>query len=162
MISFKKHTGQSRVAYAEAVEEALCFGWIDSVANVLDDDRSMQWFSPRKPGSGWSRLNKTRIEQLLAAGLMAPAGLAKIEAAKRDGSWTALDAAQALQIPPDLTAALAANATAQSYFDAFPPSVKRAILEWIGHAKKPETRAKRIEETVASAAKNIRANQWRQ
>src|SRR5262245_24943460 len=73
MISFKKHTGKPRVAYAEAVEEALCFGWIDSIANVLDEDRSMQWFSPRKLGSGWSRINKARVEQLLAAGRMAPA-----------------------------------------------------------------------------------------
>ena len=161
MVSFKKHTGQPRVAYEEAVEEALCFGWIDSIANVLDAARSMQWFSPRKPGSGWSRLNKIRFEQLLAAGRLAPAGLAKIEAAKRDGSWTALDASQALEVPSDLAAALAANAAAQQYFEAFPPSARRAILQGIGLAKRPETRAKRIAETVASAAQNIRANQWR-
>jgi uncharacterized protein YdeI (YjbR/CyaY-like superfamily) len=99
---------------------------------------------------------------LIAAGLMAPAGLAKIEAAKQDGSWNALDAIEALEIPLDLAAALSANPIAQQHFDAFPRSVKRGILEWISVAKKPETRAKRVEETAHLAAENIRANQWRQ
>ena len=90
-----------------------------------------------------------------------PVGLAKIEAAQRDGSWNALDAVEALEIPPDLAAALAANPPAANYFEAFPRSVKRGILEWISNAKKPETRAKRIEETARLAAENIRANQWR-
>ncbi len=93
---------------------------------------------------------------------MTPAGLVKVDAAKKDGSWAALDAVEALTIPPDLKKALAANPTAKGYFDAFPRSVKRAILERIASAKKPETRAKRIEETVTLAAQNIRANQWRQ
>ncbi len=93
---------------------------------------------------------------------MAGAGLAKIQAAQADGSWSALDDVEALQIPPDLGQALAANPTAQGYFDAFPRSVKRAILEWISNAKRAETRARRIEETVRLAAQNIRANQWRQ
>jgi uncharacterized protein YdeI (YjbR/CyaY-like superfamily) len=83
LITFKKATGKPRVEYAEAVEEALCFGWIDSTARVLDEARSMQRFSPRRPGSGWSRINRGRVEQLIAAGQMAPAGLAKVEAAKR-------------------------------------------------------------------------------
>jgi uncharacterized protein YdeI (YjbR/CyaY-like superfamily) len=162
VISFKKASGKPRLEYDEAVEEALCFGWVDSKANKLDDERAMLWFAPRRRGAGWSKLNKGRVEKLIAAGLMTPAGLSKVEAAKQDGSWNALDAVEALEIPPDLAAALAANEAAQQYFDAFPRSVKRAILEWIAGAKKPETRAKRIDETVASAAKNIRANQWRQ
>ncbi len=162
LISYKKGTSKPRFEYDEAVEEALCFGWIDSKPNKLDDERSMLWFAPRKAGTGWSKLNKARAEKMMAAGLMTPAGLAKIEAAKQDGSWNALDAIEDLQIPPDLTAALAANPIAQQYFDAFPRSVKRAILEWISNAKKPETRAKRVEETARLAAKNIRANQWRQ
>ena len=93
---------------------------------------------------------------------MAPAGLAKVEAAKADGSWAALDAVEALEIPSDLGRALAANPTAQRHWDAFPRSVKRGILEWINNAKKSETRARRVEETVTLAAENCRANQWRQ
>jgi uncharacterized protein YdeI (YjbR/CyaY-like superfamily) len=162
LISFKKATGKSRFDYEEAVEEALCFGWIDSKGNKLDEERSMLWFAPRKAGTGWSRLNKNRVEKLIAAGVMTPAGLAKVEAAKKDGSWNALDNVEDLVIPPDLEKALAANKVAKQYFSAFPRSVKRAILEWITNAKRPETRANRIEETVTLAEKNIRANQWRQ
>ncbi len=160
LITLKKATGKPRLEYEEAVEEALCFGWVDSKPNKLDADRSMLWMAPRKPGSGWSRLNKTRVEKLIAAGKMAPAGLAKIEAARQDGSWYALDAVENLVIPPDLEQALAANSAAAAYFEAFPRSVKRGILEWIVNAKLPETRAKRIEETARLAANNIRANQW--
>lgn len=159
LISYKTATAKPRVEYAEAVEEALCFGWIDSKANTLDDERSGQWFSPRKPRTGWSRPNKIRIERLIAEGLMAPAGLAKIEAAKLDGSWTALDAIENLEIPPDLDAALDRYAAARTHFDAFPRSAKRAILVWISQAKTAPTRAKRIEETVRLADENKRANQ---
>jgi uncharacterized protein YdeI (YjbR/CyaY-like superfamily) len=162
LISYKKATGKPRFEYDEAVEEALCFGWIDSKPNKLDDERSTLWFAPRKAGTGWSKPNKARAEKMIQARLMTPAGMAKIEAARQDGSWNALDAVEALEIPPDLAAALAANPIAQQYFDAFPRSVKRAILEWITNAKKPETRARRVEETTRLAAKNIRANQWRQ
>lgn len=161
LISFKKATGKPRFEYEEAVEEALCFGWIDSKPSKLDAERSMLWFAPRKPGTGWSKPNKERVEKLLQAGLIASAGLAKVEAAKADGSWSALDGVEALEIPPDLAEALAANPTAQQYFEAFPRSVKRSILEWIANAKKTETRARRVEETARLAAENIRANQWR-
>jgi uncharacterized protein YdeI (YjbR/CyaY-like superfamily) len=160
LISYKKATGKPRFDYDEAVAEALCFGWIDSKPNKLDDERSMLWFAPRKPGSGWSKPNKERIEAMIAAGQIAPAGSAKIGAAKQDGSWFALDAIEALEIPEDLAEAFAMNDTARENFDAFPRSVKRGILEWIATAKKTETRAKRIEETVRLAAENIRANQW--
>ncbi len=162
LISYKKGTGKPRFDYEEAVEEALCFGWIDSKPNKLDDERSMLWFAPRKAGTGWSAINKARVEKLISSGAMAPAGLAKIKAAKADGSWNALDAVESLELPPDLVEAFQKNATAKSFFDAFPRSVKRAILEWIASAKKPETRKKRIQETVSQAARNIRANQWRQ
>ncbi|MEW6086158.1 MAG: YdeI/OmpD-associated family protein [Chloroflexota bacterium] len=162
MISYKKATGKPFVGYEESVEEALCFGWVDSKGNKLDDERSMLWFAPRKKGSGWAKTNKQRVERLIQAGLMTPVGLAKVEAAKKDGSWNALDAVEALEIPLDLAKALSKNKTAKKYYDQFPRSVKRGILEWISSAKKPETRAARIEDTVAKAAKNIRANQWRQ
>jgi uncharacterized protein YdeI (YjbR/CyaY-like superfamily) len=162
LVTYKKETGQPRVEYDEAVEEALCFGWVDSKPNTLDERRSLLWFAPRKPRTGWSKPNKDRVERMLAAGLMAPAGLAKIDAAKADGSWSKLDAVEALDIPPDLAAALAAYPAAAANFDAFPRSVKRGILEWIATARKPETRAQRVDETARLAEDNVRANQWRQ
>jgi uncharacterized protein YdeI (YjbR/CyaY-like superfamily) len=162
LISYKKATGKPRVDYDESVEEALCFGWIDSKGNKLDDERSMLWFAPRRAGTGWSKLNKERVAKLIKAKRMAPPGLAKIKAAKKDGSWSALDAVEALEMPSDLIEAFLKNETARGYFEAFPRSVKRALLEWISSAKKPETRSKRIEETVTKAEQNIRANQWRQ
>lgn len=161
LISYKKASGKSRFDYNDAVEEALCFGWIDSKPNKLDAERTLLWFAPRKPVTGWSKLNKQRVEQLTQQGLMMSAGMAKVEAAKADGSWNALDAIEALEIPPDLEQALIAYGEAKPNFEAFPKSVKRGILEWIASAKKPETRAKRIEETAQLAAKNERANQWR-
>ena len=160
-VGFKKATGKPRIPYDDQVEEALCFGWVDSKTNKLDDERSMLWFAPRKAGSWWSRPNKERVARLIAAGLMTDAGLAKIEAAKRDGSWTALDAVEALEVPEDLASALAAFPNAAARFDAFPRSAKRGILEWIAHAKRPETRTKRIRETAELAERNVRANQWR-
>ena len=162
LVSYKKTSGKPRFDFTEAVEEALCFGWIDSKGNKLDEERSMVWFTPRKKGTGWSKINKERVEKLINAGLMSAPGLAKVEAAKQDGSWNALDAVEALEIPSDLEKAFSKNKTARGYFAAFPRSVKRAILEWISSAKKPETRAQRIEETVTKAEQNIRANQWRQ
>ncbi|MCI0552914.1 MAG: YdeI/OmpD-associated family protein [Anaerolineae bacterium] len=162
LISYKKATGKPRFDYSEAVEEALCFGWIDSKGNKVDYERSMLWIAPRKAKTGWSKLNKERVERLLKEGLMTPAGLAKVEAAKKDGSWNALDAVAALEIPPDLVRAFSKNKTANEFFESFPRSVKGAILQWILSAKKPETRAQRIDETVTKAEKNIRANQWRQ
>jgi uncharacterized protein YdeI (YjbR/CyaY-like superfamily) len=161
LVSYKKATGKPRFDYEEAVEEALCFGWIDSKGNKLDEERSLLWFAPRKGGTGWSKPNKERVEKLIAAGQMTPAGLAKVEAAKADGTWTALDSIEALEIPPDLATALGSYPTATAYFDAFPRSVKRGILEWISTAKTAPTRAKRVEETARLAAENQRANQWR-
>lgn len=160
LVTFKKHCGDRYVAYNDVVEEALCFGWIDSLPRRLDDDRTMLWLAPRQPGSGWSKLNKDRVERLIAAGQMAASGLAAIAAAQADGSWQALDGVEALEIPPDLATALAAYGAAAANFDAFPRSAKRGILEWIANAKRPATRARRIEETARLAQDNIRANQW--
>jgi uncharacterized protein YdeI (YjbR/CyaY-like superfamily) len=161
LVSYKKGTGKPRVEYDEAVEEALCFGWVDSKPNKLDAERSLLWFAPRKTGTGWSRPNKLRIERLTRAGLMAGAGLAKIEQAKLDGSWAKLDAVEDLEIPEDLGQSLALHPPAAANFEAFPRSAKRGILEWIANAKTKETRARRVEETAHLAAKNERANQWR-
>jgi uncharacterized protein YdeI (YjbR/CyaY-like superfamily) len=159
LISYKQHSGMPSVAYGDAVEEALCFGWIDSRAGTLDDGRHIQMFTPRKPKSPWSRPNKQRIEKLMQQGLMTDAGLAKIEAAKRDGSWELLDAIEDLKVPADLEGALAANEVARQHFDAFSNSSKKRILWWIESAKRPETRQNRIQETVTLAAQNIKAHQ---
>lgn len=160
LVTWKKATGKPRMEYDEAVEEALAFGWIDSLPRSLDAERSLLWFAPRKPKSGWSRINKTRVARLIADGRMTDAGLAKIEQAKRDGSWSKLDDVDALVIPPDLVRALAGHNGASDNFAAFPPSAKRGILEWIGNAKRPETRLRRVDETARLAARNLRANQW--
>lgn len=148
----------SALTYDDIVEEALCFGWIDSLPRKLSATQSMLYLSPRKPGSIWSGLNKRRIDALVARGLMMPPGLAKIDAAKTDGSWTAYDAAETLENPPDLAAALERNATARANFAAFAPSARKGILWWIHSAKTDATRAKRVAETVRLAALNLRAN----
>ncbi len=162
LVYYKQSTGQPHVAYADAVEEALCFGWVDSRPNFLDDERYQQLFSPRNPKSPWSKINKQRVEKLIEQGLMTEAGLKVIEAAKQNGAWNVYDAIEEITVPPDLEEALAANPTAAGYFDAFPPSSKKNILWWIQSAKKPETRAKRVAETVRLAETNIKANHYRQ
>ena len=157
-VYFKKTTGKPRVEYGEAVEEALCFGWIDSKSEQIDEERTKMMFTPRNPKSGWSKLNKQRVKRLIEEGRMTEAGRATIATAKRNGTWTALDAIEALEVPPDLAKALAADKRAASYFDAFSPSSKKIILLWIQSAKRQETRNKRVAETVRQAAQNIKAN----
>jgi uncharacterized protein YdeI (YjbR/CyaY-like superfamily) len=154
LIYYKVKSGKSSVKYSEAVKEALCFGWIDSKVKSLNEDRYQQIFTPRKPKSVWSKLNKQYIEELIAQGLMTEVGFTKIAAAKQDGSWNSLDAIEALTIPMDLQQALAANSSANLNFAAFSNSLKKNILFWIESAKRPETRLKRIEQTVISAAQN--------
>ena len=155
-VTGKKHMGDAHVSYQDLVEEALAFGWVDSKGKRVDDDRSGLFLTPRKPGSGWSRPNKERIERLEAAGLMAQAGAACVEAAKVDGSWSALDDIEHLVEPDDLRAALDADPDARRHWDAFPRSPKRATLVWLADAKRAETREKRVAECVRLAADNIR------
>jgi uncharacterized protein YdeI (YjbR/CyaY-like superfamily) len=159
---YKKESATPSITYDQAVDDALCYGWVDSKINKGDANYFFQFFAKRNPKSNWSRVNKAKVEKLIAAGLMTTAGLALINLAKKTGTWTALDEVENLTLPDDLKSALDKNKTAADYFDAFPRSVKRGILEWILNAKKPETRAKRIAETVSLAAKNVRANQYRQ
>lgn len=161
LVTHKKAQGDAHVPYADVVEEALCFGWVDSKGRLLDARRSMLLMTPRKRGSGWSRPNKERVARLAAAGRLTPAGRAAIDSAKVDGAWTALDAIENLEEPPDLTAALDADPDARRHWDAFPRSAKRGILEWISTAKKAETRGQRVAETVRLASRGERANQWR-
>jgi uncharacterized protein YdeI (YjbR/CyaY-like superfamily) len=161
-VTYKKAAAGPSVPYESIVEEALCFGWIDSTRKSIDEDRSRLLVTPRKPKSRWSKINKERVDRLMAAGVMEPPGLAAIDTSKGNGNWEGLDAIERLEEPEDLRSALDARPKARTSWDAFPPSTKRAILEWISTAKKAETRDKRVAETVSEAAVGRRANQWRQ
>jgi len=152
----KRGTSVTALTYDDAVEEGLCFGWIDSTASRVDADRYAVLFTPRKRGSTWARSNKARVERLLASDLMRPAGLAAVESAKADGSWTALDHVDDLVMPGDLAAALAEDAEARQFWDALPPGHHKLALYWIGDAKRPETRARRIAQTVEASSKGCR------
>ena len=156
LIIQKKNSAEPGISYEEAVEEALCFGWIDSKTQTLDATRFKQIFTPRKPKSIWARSNKERVARLIEQGLMTPAGLAAIEVAKANGTWTAYDAIDELSVPEDFAASLAANPEAEQYWNGFSTSVKKGILYFISSAKRPETRAKRIARTVELAGQNIR------
>lgn len=161
LVTWRAGTGHPVLGYDVAVEEALCFGWVDSRPGRVDDRRTKLYVAPRNPRSAWSASNKARVERLLAAGLMAPAGLAAVERAKANGMWEHLDAIERLEMPVDLKTALATQPPAADRFAAFPRSTRRGILEWIAAARRPETRAARVAETATLAARNKRANQWR-
>ncbi|MGE0229026.1 MAG: YdeI family protein [Dehalococcoidia bacterium] len=161
LVSYKRQTGRPFVPYPETVEEALCFGWIDSRPNAVDAERAMRLFTPRNPKSPWSRINKSKVERLLAGGLMRPAGIEVIEAARRNGAWTVYDEIEDLLIPDDLSAALARAPLAAHYFTRFPDSSKKNILWWIKSAGTAATRARRVEETAHLALDNRMANHVR-
>lgn len=161
LLYYKKKSGQPSISWSEAVDEALCFGWIDSKAKPIDDEKYMQFFSKRKPKSVWSAINKKKVEQLIAQGRMSEAGYASIALAKENGSWTILDEAEALIIPPDLELEFNKRAEAKSFFLELSRSDKRNILQWLVLAKRPETRLKRIKEIVELAAQNLKPKQFR-
>lgn len=150
-VSPKKRTGRQRVSYEEAIEEALCFGWVDSTLRPIDDERAALMYTPRRPGSGWAASNKARVARLVDAGLMTEAGLRVVEAAQRDGSWNLLDDVEALRVPADLAAALAADPVAAAGFERLSPSAKRLALWSVVSAKRPETRARRVAAVVVQA-----------
>ena len=143
---YKAATGKARLTYEDSIPDALCYGWIDSVNKPLDDERNGLLFTPRRAGSGWSRTNKVRIALLLKEKRMQPAGLAKIAAAKRDGSWTLLDSVEAMQVPDDLRRAL--GAAGMRKFEALTPGRRKEHLRMLVTAKRPETRAKRVAQVV--------------
>jgi uncharacterized protein YdeI (YjbR/CyaY-like superfamily) len=151
LVFHKTHTGRRALSWSQAVDEALCFGWIDSRAQPLDADTYRQFFSRRKPGGTWSKVNKLKIEQLTAAGLMAPAGLASIEKAKQNGSWTILDEVEELVIPADLARAFQQHPAAERHFQALSRTNRRNLLLKLVLAKRPETRRQRIADIVALA-----------
>ena len=162
LIIYKKNSKIPSVYYPEAVDEALCFGWIDSKPNKRDEESYYQFFSKRNPKSNWSKVNKEKVARLLAQGWIAPAGIDAIEIAKKNGTWTALDDVDKLIVPVDLQKLLDVNKIAKDNWERFPPSSRRGILEWILNAKQATTRQKRISETVALAEKNVKANHYRQ
>jgi uncharacterized protein YdeI (YjbR/CyaY-like superfamily) len=154
LVHEKKHARPDRLPYADAVEEALCFGWIDSTVRSVDDRLYVQLYTPRNPGSTWSKVNKARVARLAKAGLMADAGRAVVAAAKRSGAWTSLDAVESLEVPHDLAKALRAHPGASGNFAAFPASARKAYLHWVLQAKREETRARRVAEVAELAAAN--------
>lgn len=161
LIYFKKISNEPSIVYGEAVDEALCFGWIDSKSKPIDANQYMQFFSRRKPKSVWSKINKAKIERLTEEGLMTKAGFDCIEAAKKNGSWTTLDEVEELIIPKDLENALEEKPNAKDYFLSLSRSDKRNMLQWLVLAKRPETRQNRINEIVTLAEQNQKPKQFR-
>ena len=157
LCSWRAATGRSACPYPEAVEEAICFGWIDSTVNVLDDDRALQLMTPRKPKSSWTRLNRQRVAAMEAAGRMTDAGRRAVEIAQGNGWWTIYDPVEDLVEPSDLASALDRVPPARAHWDRFPPSARKAMLWWVVSAAKQETRARRVEKIVERAANGVRA-----
>ncbi|WP_134765489.1 YdeI/OmpD-associated family protein [Nocardioides sp. 1609] len=153
---WRRATGRPAVGYEEQVVEALAWGWIDSTAGTVDEQRARMWFAPRRPTSGWSRPNKQRVERLYAEGRMQPAGRAVLDLAHVNGSWTLLDDVEDLVVPPDLEAALAERPGARAHWDSFPPSTRKQMLTQVVTARKPETRAARIARFADAAARGER------
>lgn len=158
LVIHHKDSGVPGPRYHEAIEQALCFGWIDGLHRKRDADSSQLRFTPRKPRSTWSRVNRERATRMIGAGQMTEPGQAMIDLAQATGTWQVLPDSAAAAVPDDLRRLLDEDAAAGRNFDKFPPSSKRLILEWIATAKKPETRLRRISRTVELAARNIRAN----
>jgi len=157
VILYKKNSEKNGLKYVEAVEEALCYGWIDSKMNRLDEDTFRQRFSPRRKNSIWSKSNKERAIRLIKEGKMTNAGYVSINEGKRSGKWQDAYTSKTIPaIPDDLQKTLQASPTALINFQAFPNSTKLIYIHWIQSAKRPETRAKRIKQVVERAAKNIK------
>lgn len=147
--------------YEELVLESLCFGWIDSIARRVDEQRTKLYFCPRKKGGVWAATNKARIEHLIADGLMTPIGQAVIDQAKADGSWNKLNDSDALTVPADLATAFRTYPGSEANWTAFPPGVRKQLIFWVTDAKRAETRARRVDEIARLAQQNIRANEWK-
>jgi len=160
LIYYKKQAGTTTMSRSEGIDEALCFGWIDSTARPIDDEKFMQLFTRRKTNSIWSAINKEKVARLVAEGLMMPAGELSIEIAKKNGSWAILDDAEALKIPGDLTAAFKTHPGAKAFFTGLSKTVRKGMLTWLVLAKRPETRQKRIMEIAVLAAQQLKPKQF--
>jgi uncharacterized protein YdeI (YjbR/CyaY-like superfamily) len=161
LVYYKKKSAVPTVTYSEAVDEALCYGWIDSTRVSLDHEKFMQFFCKRKPTSVWSKVNKGKVQQLIEAGLMTQAGYESIEVAKQNGSWIILDEVEELKIPDDLKAAFQSKPGSIDFFLSLSKSGRKAILQWLVLAKREETRQKRINEIAELAAKKLKPPQFR-
>jgi len=161
LIYYKMKSDKATMFWSDAVDEALCFGWIDSTRKTLDEETFMQFFCKRKPKSAWSKINKEKIRQLSEAGLMAPAGHEAVETAKQNGSWSILDEVEALIIPGDLEKEFSLHPGSKDFFESLSKSVKKIILHWVVVAKRPETRQKRIAEIAELAAQKLKPKQFR-
>jgi len=160
VLGYKKATGKTSVSWSDVVDEALCFGWIDGMRKSLDEERFIQFVCKRKPKSGWSKINKEKIERLIADGLMTEAGFKSIEIAKQNGSWTLLDEVEELTVPNDLEVAFTSNPGAADFFFGLSKSVRKMMLQWVAFAKKPETRQNRINEIASLAAQKLKPKQF--
>lgn len=160
LVYYKKKTNKPTISWGEAVDEALCFGWIDSVKKTLDHETFMQFFSKRKPNSVWSKINKDKVQVLIAAGLMTKAGYRSIEIAQQNGSWAILDHAETLEIPEDLAQALKSRPGAHDFFLSLSKSSRKSILQWLLLAKRPETRQNRVNEVAQLAAQKQKPKQF--
>lgn len=158
---YKKKSSHPTISWSEAVDEALCFGWIDSTAKSFDNESYIQFFTKRKPNSVWSKINKEKTYQLIEKGLMMQAGYKSIEIAQQNGSWNILDDVEELKIPHDLADALKKEKEAEAYFLGLSKSVKKSILQWLVLAKTKETRTKRIQEISELAAQKMKPKQFR-
>jgi uncharacterized protein YdeI (YjbR/CyaY-like superfamily) len=158
LIYYKKHSGKERVPYNDAVEEALCFGWIDGKIKRVNEDYYIQWFTPRRPVSRWSELNISRVQKLIKAGLMRPQGLSVYkEGMKKHQPASDIRSAPDLPVPDDLLNALKNNQTALDNFLNFPPACRKLYLFWLNDAKRAETRKGRIQKIVDRSEKNLKA-----
>lgn len=160
LVQYKKKSNKSSISWSDAVDEALCFGWIDSTRKTLDEERYVQFFGKRKPNGTWSKINKEKIKLLIKDGLMTKSGLDSIEKAKQNGSWTILDDVEELTIPQDLDRALQNHKEAKDFFMGLSKSVKKIMLQWIALAKRPETRQNRINEIAERAAQKQKPKQF--
>lgn len=160
LIYYKKQSGVPSLTWSEAVDEALCFGWIDSTARAIDEEKFMQFFCKRKPGSVWSKINKNKVDQLVKEGLMTAAGFESIETAKQNGNWNILDEVEELVIPNDLQKEFEKWPGSEPYFLSIPKSIRKAILQWLVLAKRVETREKRIIEIATLAAQKLKPKQF--
>lgn len=161
LVYYRSSSNKPSLSWSDAVDEALCFGWIDSTKKTIDKESYMQYFSKRKPNSMWSRINKEKVTKLIEENLMTDAGFQSIVIAKENGSWNALDDVEALIIPKDLKEALASNLKAMAFFNELSNSAKKLLLHWVTFAKRPETRKKRIVELVESASQGLKPKQFR-
>jgi len=161
LIYYTKKSEMPSLSWSEAVDEALCFGWIDSTARPIDDVSYMQYFSKRKPKSIWSKINKEKVRHLIETGQMTKAGYDSIEIATENGSWTILNEVEDLIIPNDLDIAFSKHKGSKDFYLSLSMSARKMILSWIVLAKRPETRQKRIDEIVESAAQNLKPKHMR-